>query len=188
MKFQPTLKTSRLRLRPFLATDAEALCELAGAREVADSTAGFPHPYSPAAARAWIAGLPHFYQTDGAANFAVALQGVDELIGGAVLRDIDRENRRGELSFWLGVPWWGNGYATEAAWEVLHFGFSEFSLNRVDARHLVRNPAPRKVLEKLGMSREGVLRQAIRKWNSFEDVMIHSLLRSDVAAARETGE
>ena len=182
------MKTSRLRLRPFLATDAELLCELAGAREIADSTVGVPHPYSLAAAKAWIAGLTHFYQTDAAVSFAVALQSSGELIGSAELREIDRENRRGELSFWIGLPWWRNGYATEAAWEVLHFGFSEFSLNRIEARHLVRNPAPRGVLGKLGMSSEGVLRQAIRKWNSFEDVMIHSLLRSDVATARDTGE
>jgi len=183
LKFQPTLKTARLRLRPFLATDADALSQLAGSREIADSTVGVPHPYSPAAAKAWIAGLPYFYQKGAAANFAVALESSNELLGGVALRAIDRENCCGELSFWIGVPWWGHGYSIEAAWEVLHFGFSELALNRIDAQHLVRNPAPRNVLGKLGMTPEGVMRQRLRKWDRFEDVMIHSLLRSDVDAA-----
>jgi RimJ/RimL family protein N-acetyltransferase len=188
LKFQPTLKTSRLRLRPFVATDAEVLSDLAGSREVADSTVGFPHPYSLVAARAWIAGLPHFYKADGAVNFAVELQSSGELIGGIALRNIDSANRCAELCFWIGVPWWGNGYATEATWELLHFGLSEFGLNRVEARHLVRNAAPQNVLGKLGMSSEGVLRQGIRIWDTFEDVMVHSLLRADVEAAGAASE
>ncbi len=188
MKFQPTLKTTRLRLRPFVATDAEALCDIAGSREIADSTAGVPHPYSLVAAKAWIAGLPHFYKADGAVNFAVELQDSGDLIGAIALSGIDGTNRCAELGFWIGVPWWGNGYATEATWELLHFGFSEFSLNRVEARHLVRSSAPQKVLGKLGMSSEGVLRQRIRLWDAFEDVRVHSLLRADVEAAAAASE
>lgn len=188
LKFQPSLRSDRLLLRPFVATDVEALSRHAGAREVADSTVPVPHPYSLGAARAWVAGLSHFYQTRSAVHFAVILPGRDELIGSAALIDIDRENRRAELSFWIGVPWWGKGYATEAAREVLSFGFSQCALNRIYAHHLARTPAPGEVLRKLGMRREGVLRQALRRWDAFEDVVVDSLLRLELPPDTEGEE
>ena len=69
LKFQPSLRSDRLLLRPFVATDVEALSQHAGAREVADSTVLVPHPYSLGAAKAWVAGLSHFYQTRSAIHF-----------------------------------------------------------------------------------------------------------------------
>ena len=58
LRYQPSLKTERLKLRPFIADDADDVQRLAGAREIADSTTSIPHPYSIGAARTWIAGLP----------------------------------------------------------------------------------------------------------------------------------
>lgn len=176
LRYQPTLRTTRLQLRPFVAEDAKSLRELAGAREIADTTIGIPHPYTLVAAKSWIASLSHFFRNGTAVHFAVELRETPTLIGSAALREIGSEHRQGELAFWIGTDWWGSGYGTEAAWEVVRFGLEEMELNRIYAYALARSPASSKVLSALGMKQEGVLRQRIRKWGAFEDVSIYAIL------------
>jgi ribosomal-protein-alanine N-acetyltransferase len=183
LRYQPSLQTDRLRLRPFVADDAEALWQIAAAREVADTAVSIPHPYSLATARTWIAGLPHLFRTNTAIHFALELRRSGELIGSGSLCDIDSDHARAELGFWIGLPWWGQGYATEAASAIIGFGFEKLSLNRIHAQHMVRNPASGNVLRKLGMKLEGVLQQGIRRWNDFEDVALYAILREDHGAA-----
>jgi RimJ/RimL family protein N-acetyltransferase len=88
-----------------------------------------------------------------------------------------------ELGFWVGKPFWRLGYASEAASAVVQFGFESLGLNRIYAFHMARNPASGKVLEKLGMQREGILRQRVRKWERFEDVVAYAVLRGDVVSS-----
>ena len=178
----PTLKTRRLLLRSFVADDAPALQELAGEREIADTMISVPHPYSLATARSWIAAQAHSFGSGLEVHFALidAERGV--LVGAAGLRDIDREHCQAELSFWIGRPWWGRGYATEAAYAVLAHGFGDLRLNRIYAFHMLRNPQSANVLRKIGMKQEGVLRQRVRKWGVFEDVVAMAALAEDGAA------
>ncbi len=183
LRYQPTLQTDRLRMRPFVADDAEALKAIAGAREVADTSTDVPHPYSLATAKSWIAGLPHFFRTQTAVHFALELRHPVTLVGCASLRDIDARHAQAELGFWIGVPWWGSGYATEAARELLRFGFTDLSLNRIQARPLLRDPVSMHVLRKIGLKQEGILRQAFRKWDAYEDVAACAILRQDAGLA-----
>jgi ribosomal-protein-alanine N-acetyltransferase len=101
------------------------------------------------------------------------------LIGCAGLRDIDPEHVQAELGFWIGREWWGKGYASEAAAEVLRFGFEDLGLNRIYAHHMARNPAAGRVLLHIGMQREGLLRERVRKWGVYEDVVLYAMLRAD---------
>ena len=73
----------------------------------------------------------------------------------------------------------GHGYVTEAAWAVLDYGFKVEKLNRICAYHMVRNEASGNVLARLGMKQEGHLRQMIKKWDVFEDVLVWSILRDE---------
>src|SRR5262249_53345409 len=95
------------------------------------------------------------------------------------LRDIDTEHCQAEMGFWVGVEFWGKAYATEASAATLRFGFEQLNLNRIHAHHMVRNPASGRVLEKIGMKREGLLRQRVRKWGVFEDVVSLAILQED---------
>ena len=76
------------------------------------------------------------------------------------------------------MPYWGQGYATEAARAVLEFGFDQLGLNRVFAAHVVE-PGIGRVMEKIGMRFEGELRRHERKWGAFSDTRFYGLLRSD---------
>jgi [ribosomal protein S5]-alanine N-acetyltransferase len=173
-----------LVLRSLTIADAPEVARLAGRREIADTTISIPHPYSEQLARNWIAARTG---QDGAGKetaFAITLRSDGRLIGAVGLREIDTEHSQAEMGFWIGVDWWGQGYATEAARAMVHFAFEELNLNRVYAHHMVRNPASGRVLKKIGMRREGLLRQRVRKWGVFEDVVVLAILRGDWSEKR----
>jgi [ribosomal protein S5]-alanine N-acetyltransferase len=179
---QPTLETARLVLRPFCAADAGRVQLLAGDRAVADTTLKIPHPYEDGMAEKWIANHADWFQRDEQAVFAVTLKTDAALIGCVGLR-IDRDDDRAELGYWIGRPYWGQGYCTEAVRAVLAFGFAELGLNRIHAHHFVRNAASGRVMQKAGMQREGRLRQFAKKWDVFEDVEMYATVREQASAA-----
>lgn len=129
---QPTLETSRLLLRPFSLTDAPAVKALAGAEEVAWTTLNVPHPYEDGMAEDWIRSHAPGWAADEQAAFAMLDRDGDELVG-AISLLIMRAHERAELGYWVGVPYWNRGYATEAARAVLRFGFEELGLHRIYA-------------------------------------------------------
>jgi [ribosomal protein S5]-alanine N-acetyltransferase len=173
-----TINTARLLLRLFVASDAQRVAELAGAFEIADTTISIPHPYPAELAVDWIATHEREPHRNCAVTLAVT-EPASGLVGCVELRDIDAEHAQAELGFWIGKPFWGRGYATEAGAALLRFGYKSLELNRIYAHHMVRNPASGRVLLKLGMRQEGLLRQRVRKWGRFEDVMAYAILRED---------
>ena len=175
----PTLRTARLVLGDFTMDDAADLQRLAGDREIADTTVAIPHPYEMDHALAWIGNQRKESARGRAVNFALRFSPGSSIIGCAGLRDIDAEHLQAELGFWIGKEWWGQGYAREAAAAVVHFGFEQLGLNRICAHHMLRNPAAGRVLEHIGMQREGILRQRVRKWGIYEDVVLYAVLRDD---------
>jgi RimJ/RimL family protein N-acetyltransferase len=164
MVAQPKLETERLVLRPLTALDAPTVSRLAGRREIADTTISIPHPYSEQQALQWIAGNAGIFAQGKAVVFGIQLTSEGNLVGTIGLRDIDPEHSQAELGFWIAVGHWGRGYATEAARAVLAFGFEMLELNRIYAHHIVRNPTSGRVLARIGMRQEGLLRQRVRKW------------------------
>jgi ribosomal-protein-alanine N-acetyltransferase len=180
------IHTARLTLRPFRAEDEDALQALAGDRAIADTTISVPHPFKSEHARAWIAEHGRDDPSPLHRYFAVILRSEGALVGVVALRDIDREHAQAELSFWIGRAYWGRGLASEAAAAALRFGFEELDLNRVTAYHMVRNAASRRVLTRLGFQGEGLLRQRVKKWGVFEDVLAYAILRADYLAARDS--
>lgn len=141
-----------------------------------------PHPYTLERARADIEVFGGDWLSGVAAHFAVAVPDrTDEVIGYVAIKHIDPEHAGAELSFWIGGAYSGRGFVTEAAGAALDFAFDTLPLNRICAYHMARNPASAKVLARLGMTREGLLRQRVLKWGKFEDVAVWAILREDRA-------
>lgn len=180
----PELVSGRLLLRPFQPADAAALSRIAGDRVIADTMISIPHPYPLDLAIARIETQSSELRSGRAFHFAMTLLGDSLLIGAISLRDIEREHSQAELTFWVGKPWWGLGYAKEAGATVVDFGFGGLGLNRIYAHHMIRNPAAGAVMRALGMRREGLLRQRVRKWGIFEDVALCAVLQHDWEASR----
>jgi ribosomal-protein-alanine N-acetyltransferase len=176
---RPILRTARLLLGGFALDDAAELQRLAGAREIADTTLAIPHPYHLEDALSWIRWLDSEEGARDSVNFAIRLLRQAQLIGSIGLRDIDPQHGQGELGFWIGKDWWGQGYAREAARAVIQFGFESLNLNRVCAHHMSRNAASGRVLLAAGMHQEGVLRQRVQKWGVYEDVVLYAVVRDD---------
>jgi len=136
-------------------------------------------------AEAWIASHASLHDEDRALTLAVETREEHRLCGAVGLR-LAREDRHAELGYWIGVSDWGRGLCTEAAAAVVDYGFEVLGLHRIFATYFARNPASGRVLEKLGMAIEGCLRQHVRKWGVFEDLLVRGIVR-DEWLARKTG-
>ena|SRR5579884_4138254 len=175
----PILETERLILRPLELSDIPQLVPLIGAREVAATTLRIPHPYTEQHAREFIGPL----QTAPAQHAPIAGQAITrkqdrQLIGGIGLQ-VDEAHQRAELGYWIGVPFWGNGYATEAGRAMVRYGFADLQLHRIFASHFEGNTASARVLKKIGMRHEGCQRGHILKWGQFLDLQLYGILRSE---------
>jgi RimJ/RimL family protein N-acetyltransferase len=177
---QPVLQTERLVIRPFAPADAPRLAQLAGTRRVADTTVSIPHPYTAEQALGDIQKYNEEFQTGAGVFWAIALrEAPQDLIGGVLIKGIDRPHEQGELGYWIDEAHSGRGYVTEAGHRVLDYAFNVEGLHRMCAYHMVRNAASGRVLQRLGMQQEGRLRHMVKKWGVFEDVMLWSILREE---------
>jgi ribosomal-protein-alanine N-acetyltransferase len=183
MKQRPTLHTERLILRPFTNDDAPAVEHLAGAYEVALNTLLIPHPYPEGAAEEWIAHHDEDFRENRIHHFAIEVDG--ELIGAIGL--VIKSEGIGEIGYWLGVPFWNRGYVSEAAAEVVRYGFEDCGMDRIFACHFKRNPASGRILQKLGMQYEGTLRRHLLKWGERIDLAFYGILREEWEARRSAG-
>ena len=170
----PTLRTDRLLLRPFTPEDIPELLPLIGAREVAATTRRIPHPYTLADAEEFI----KTGQQSDEINLAIVLQADSRLLGGGILRP-DATHQHAEVGYWIGVPHWGKGYATEAARALVQYAFEVLQLHRVYASHTASNPASGKVLRNLGMKHEGRMRQHLVKWGEYQDLEFYGMLNGE---------
>jgi ribosomal-protein-alanine N-acetyltransferase len=179
----PSLKTERLLLRAFVLEDAPRVRLLAGEKEIASNTLAIPHPYEEGMAEAWIGTHQEGFDKGNLSTFAIVLRSSDELIG-AIGLTVNQEHANAELGYWIGKPYWNHGYCTEAAEEVLRYGFEQLDLNRIYATHLRRNPASGRVMKKLGMMHEGCRRKHVLKWGVFEDLEMYGILKSEFTSLK----
>jgi ribosomal-protein-alanine N-acetyltransferase len=176
------LRTARLLLRSFEREDIPAIVRLAGANEVAATTIHIPHPYAEEDARSFLAKASEDFLAGRSVSFAVSILPGRELCGALGLHFADA-HKRAELGYWIGVPFWGKGYATEAASVAVAFGFETLGLNRIFAHHFAGNTASGRVLEKIGMRHEGRFPQHIQKWDRFVDLENYGLLAEEFRGA-----
>ncbi len=175
MKLQPVLRTKRLTLRPFELSDAPVVQHLAGAYEVALNTLSVPHPYPDGAAEWWINSQKEEFEQDQTHNFAM-VEG-EQLVGSIGL--MMRGDGIAEIGYWIGVPYWGRGFATEGGAELIRYGFEDAGLHRIYAGYYARNAASGRVMQKLGMTYEGTLRHHTCKWGEYLDVVYYGVLRDE---------
>ena len=180
---RPTLTTERLILRPFELEDAPDVTRLVNDRRIADTTINIPHPYEESIALAWIGTHAEVAERGDGLTLAVT-ERQSQAIVGAVGLSISRAHRRGELGYWVAVDHWRRGYATEASEAMLDYAFGALDLIRVVAHCLTRNPGSWRVMEKLGMQREGHMRQHIIKLDVPEDIWLYGILREEWRSLR----
>lgn len=173
----PVLITERLILRGFSAEDALALQALVSDRRIAATTLNIPHPYPDDGALQFILGDQERRARGESFGFAITRRADGALLGGIGLHPLPPQ--QAEVGYWVGVPHWGQGYASEAARRVVAFGFDTLGLNRIYASYFSGNLASARVMQKAGMTYEGTMRGHILKWGEYLDLGYYSVLRSE---------
>ncbi len=147
---QENIETARLRLRPFKLSDAERVALLAGDKVIADMTANIPHPYEPYMAEDWIQSHKNLYLANTGIVYAITLKGDDSIIGAVSFPNL--QDGLGILGYWLGVEYWGNGFAFEASKGLIAHCKSKHGLKTIEIMHLVNNERSKSVIKKLGVA------------------------------------
>lgn len=170
-----TITTERLRLRLFTEADAQNVVELCNNYNLYKSTLHLPYPYSIECALSWIANHEQNFELDQLYEFAITDKESGQLYGAIAITN-DKQHKNGEIGYWIGEPYWGKGYGTEAAKAVIEFAFKEKHYHRVYGRYFKTNPASGKVMEKCGMEYEGTLKEHIYKIDAFEDIVCYGMI------------
>lgn len=177
------LRTPRLLLREFTAHDAPVLrAYQADPRYLRFSEV---EDWGEGESRALLRCFLEWQREQPRGNFqlAIELSASGELIGNVGLRRDSSWDRTAELGFELSPAHWGHGYATEAAHTLLDYGFRDLLLHRVEARCVAENLGSVGVLERVGLRREGTLREAEFFRGRWWDVHLYGILVSDWAFA-----
>jgi RimJ/RimL family protein N-acetyltransferase len=139
------MRSKQLSYRPLKGSDASRVALLAGDWDVARMTSRIPHPYSLIDADLWIGSI-------GDDEFVRGVESGGELIGAVGYIEAESE---AEIGYWIGKPYWGHGFATEAARALVEHCFGERKFRRLTCGHFVDNPASARVIAKLGFKRIG---------------------------------
>ncbi|MEO2203917.1 GNAT family N-acetyltransferase [Paenibacillus pabuli] len=174
---QQTLTTERLCLRLFEEADAATVTELCNNYNIYKSTLTLPYPYTLDCALSWIQHHRQNFETGKHYEFAICDRATGVLYG-AIALSYDHRYNHGEIAYWVGEPYWGYGYATEASKTILDFAFHVKKFHKVYGRHFASNPASGKVLQKIGMTQEGILKDHVKKEGQYEDLIYYGIVKN----------
>ncbi len=174
----PQLETERLFLRKLEYSDKQDIFEYASNPEVSK--------YMPWEAHGAEMDTLDFlnitydnYNNDRPASWGIVLKTNNKIIGTAGFSSLDKVNLRAEFGYAISQDYWNKGIATEAAKEMLKYGFNKMHLNRIEAICNIENIASARVLEKAELTLEGILREFVLVKGKFVDHKLYSILKSE---------
>lgn len=177
----PELRTRRLLLRRLRLEDADDIFAYASDPLMTPFVLWEPHrtvddarEFLQRTLKGYAEGLPPVWGIQHLAEGA--------LIGSCAFHEISFMHARAEIGYALARKCWGQGLMTEAVRALLAYGFRSLHLNRIEARCDVENTASWRVMEKVGMRFEGVLRQNIVLHGRPRDARMYAILREDWTA------
>ena len=181
----PTLETERLVLRPVTEADAPAVFVYASnpvvtrhtqfeTHQTIDDSRWFVNDYARSR-----------YQAREPDPFAIVLKDdpLGMMIGALGAHWVSQPNGTMEFGYSIAEPYWGRGLVAEAARALIEYAFTEYAVERLQARVFAGNDASERVLQKLGFAREGVLRSLVLKRGQWRDIVMYSLLRAEWEAS-----
>lgn len=180
------LQTHRLRLRALAEGDAAGLWPLVSDGRLTPFLAWEPH-YSIEETEGMVAALIEAQQADRGFHWIASHAG--QFVGLVSLIDVRRQHRcwtlnRAELAYWIGMPYQGKGYATEAAAAVAEFGFAKLQLHKIRAYHAADNAPSGRTIEKLGFRFVGEEKDAFQKDGIWHHLHYFELLASKLPLAK----
>lgn len=178
-----TINTKRLILRPFQVEDAREMFEnWASDPEVTQYLTWLPHESvetTKESLKRWVEG----YQNPLQFKWAIVFN--NEVVGSIDVVHLEEKLDAVEIEYALSRRCWGKGIMTEALIAVSRYLLEEAGCNRVCARHDVNNPASGKVMQKVGMTYEGTLRQIGKNNQGICDMTYYSIIKADLLKQEE---
>jgi len=174
----PTLETPRLMLRSIALDDVPDIFAYASDPEVTRYLRWGPHQTS-AQTESYVRGVLQAYAEDRDGPWGIVDKATNRLVGHIHLMDLSAQHRKAEIGFVLARSCWNNGLATEVLVHVLAYVFEALDLHRVEGFSLVDNGAAMRVMEKVGMQKEGVLRDYLFQKGEFRDFAVYAILQRD---------
>lgn len=172
------LTTRRLILRPLTLRDAARIQRLCGELAVSRWLSSVPHPYPDGEAERFISSC----LDEGACAWAIELKSDPVLIG---ILGLDGPRASATLGYWLGQRWWGRGVVSEAAEEVVRFGFEDLGFENLLSGAFEGNPPSLRIQEKLGFRITGERQMRCRALGCELRHIDTALTRIDWEATRE---
>ena len=175
-----TLETSRLLLRRFCIDDAQATYHNWASDDQVTKYLTWPSHTSPAITSAVLQSWVELYAEPDYYQWAIVLKSArDQPIGSIAVVSLEDSVKKAQIGYCIGQAWWHKGIMTEALNAVIHFMISEVGMNRVEARHDVNNPNSGKVMQKCGMTLEGIHRQADMNNQGLCDEACYAILKNE---------
>ena len=176
--------TKRLLLRDLKEADWQAIHQYASDPEVVRYMGWGPNTQEETAGFIRRALAGQIEQPRRNYTLAIVLRKEDKLIGGCSINVSNPDNREGWVGYCLNRRFWGKGYATEAAKALVDFGFDKLSLHRIFATCDPANTASAHVMEKVGMKREGRIREHMWTKGRWRDSLLYAILEQEHVRAR----
>jgi ribosomal-protein-alanine N-acetyltransferase len=174
----PTLKTKNLTLRKIEYTDIHDIYSYAQNPEVAKYVLWEPHE-DKSDTFEFLNAIYELYNHGKPAPWGIFHNEDKKIIGTIGYHRWEIKHYCAEIGYALSKEYWNKGIITEAALRIIEFGFNEMKLNRIEARCQTENTASAKVLQKIGFTYEGLLREQMFVKNNFQNLMLFSLLKGD---------
>lgn len=178
----PQLETDRLTLRRIQVTDSPDMYDYARDPQVTEYLLWSPHPdifYT----QRYLEAVQDEYREGRFYDWALVCKADGHMIGTCGFTEITLKNNAAEIGYVVNPSYWGRGYATEAVKRVLDYGFRDLRLNRIEARYMFGNDRSRRVMEKCGMTFEGVQRSLLYVKDQYRDIGFCSILAKEYFSA-----
>lgn len=176
----PKIETERLILRRFEYTDAQSVFDhwLSDERVTDNRIRPAHKDVSETVER--VLKIVNDYANSEFCYWGIELKDNGELIGEIDLYDFDSATDNCEVSYSIGPNWWNQGYGTEALRAVIDFAFRSMNVHKIAAAHNTDNPASGKIMQKVGMEQEGVIRHMIRNAKKqYKDCAIYGIFKEE---------
>ncbi|WP_281176834.1 GNAT family N-acetyltransferase [Priestia koreensis] len=173
------IETQRLVLRKIEMNDASRMFDyIFSDHRVMDNLIKGPHKaISETIDR--LTEITNHYVSENFCYWGIEMKESGELIGTIDLYNIDDGTENCEVGYNIGFNWWNQGYGSEALHAIVEFAFRFMNIHKISATHNIDNPASGRIMLKVGMKREGIIRHMIRKNNQYKDCGIYGILQQE---------
>ena len=172
-------ETPRLYIREYKTSDINDYLRVVRQQEVYATTYGIPKDYPKSRAKKWFKFIKNNIKTMQSFEFGMFLKENDQYIGNVGLINVSMEHNHADISYFIDTGLKNQGFTTEAAVEMLSFGFEKLGFEKISGRCMSINYASRRIMAKIGMKFEGTLREDLLKDGVYYDMDHLSILKNE---------